>query len=106
MPFKVLSPLVQSEVPLVKIQCDDPPPTLDKSNEIELQAQLLSFLSLYFSLVWVKKWKFSIFLLLGKIFYEKVFHDTLERKSAFLGYKNPDKNEFQKVEKLASFQRG
>ena len=64
------------------------------------------FVSLLFFGLGQKNGNFPIFLLLGKIFYEKVFHDSLERKSAFLGYKNPDKKEFQKVEKLAFIQRG
>ena len=57
-----------------------------------------TILRLPFTFLWFgsKNGNFPIFLLLGKIFYEKVFHDSLERKSAFLGYKNPDKTNFKK----------
>ena len=50
-----------------------------------------------------KNGHFSNFLFLGNIGQENVFHDILERKKAFLGYK---KRELQKVEKLIFFQRG
>ena len=38
-------------------------------------------------MVLVKNWPFSIFFL-GNIGQENVFDDILERKNAFLGYKN------------------
>ena len=98
----VLPPLVESEVPFVEHQCDDPPHTLDKSKEMELTGRILSVSCLFFLWFWSKIGNFPIFLLVGKIFYEKVFHDSLEKKIAFLGYKN----EFEKVEKLGFFQRG
>ena len=50
-----------------------------------------------------KKAIFPNFFFLGNIGQENVFHDILERKKAFLGYK---KRELQKVEKLSFFQRG
>ena len=37
---------------------------------------------------WSKKWLFLQFLFLGNIGQENVFYDILERKNAFLGYKN------------------
>ena len=37
---------------------------------------------------WSKKWLFFQFFSLGNIGQEKVFYDILERKNAFLGYKN------------------
>ena len=46
---------------------------------------------------------FSNFFFLSKRDKEKSFHDLLERKNAFLGYK---KKEVKKVEKLPFFQRG
>ena len=40
-------------------------------------------------LVWVQKWPFfHFFFFLGNIDKENVFYDILERKNAFLGYKN------------------
>ena len=39
-------------------------------------------------MVLVQKWPFSNFFFLGKIGQENVFYDILERKNAFLGYKN------------------
>ena len=36
----------------------------------------------------VQKWLFFQLLFLGNIGQENVFHDILERKEAFLGYKN------------------
>ena len=39
-------------------------------------------------MVFVQKWPFFQFFLLGNIGLEKVFYDILERKNAFLGYKN------------------
>ena len=44
-------------------------------------------------MVLVKNWPFSIFFFLGNIGQENVFYDILERKNAFLGYKN---NKFKK----------
>ena len=43
------------------------------------------------------------FFFLGNIGKENVFYDSLEKKNAFLGYKN---NKFKKVENLTFFQRG
>ena len=37
---------------------------------------------------WCKNWPFFYLLFLGNIGQEKVFYDILERKNAFLGYKN------------------
>ena len=37
---------------------------------------------------WFKKWPFFQLVLLGNIEQENVFYDILERKNAFLGYKN------------------
>ena len=54
-------------------------------------------------MVLVQKWPFFEVFILGNIDQENVFHDILERKNAFLGYK---KEEVQKVEKLTFFQRG
>ena len=39
-------------------------------------------------MVFVQKWPFLQFFLLGKIAQENVFNDILETKNAFLGYKN------------------
>ena len=39
-------------------------------------------------MVLVQKWPFFHFLFLGNIGQEKVFYDIVERKDAFLGYKN------------------
>ena len=39
-------------------------------------------------MVLVQKWPFFNFFFLGKIGQENVFYDILERKNAFLGYKN------------------
>ena len=44
-------------------------------------------------MVLVQNWPFSTFCCLGNIGQENVFYDILERKNAFLGYKN---NKFQK----------
>ena len=71
----VLPPLVESEVLFVELQCDDPPPTLDKSKEMELKPRLLSFSSLFFSLVLVKNWQFSNLFTSEKNFYEMPFYD-------------------------------
>ena len=51
---------------------------------------------------WSKNGHYSYFLFLGNIGQENVFYDILQRKNAFLGYKN---KKIQKVEKLAFFQR-
>ena len=53
-------------------------------------------------MVLVQKWHFPIFFL-GNIGQENVFHDILEQKKAFLGYK---KKEVKKVETLTFLQRG
>ena len=42
----------------------------------------------FFPMVLVKNWLFSYRFFLGNIGQENVFHDILERKNAFLGYKN------------------
>ena len=39
-------------------------------------------------MVLVQKWHFSNFFFLGNIGHENVFYNILERKNAFLGYKN------------------
>ena len=39
-------------------------------------------------MVLVKNWQFFHLFTLGKIGFENVFYDTLDRKNAFLGYKN------------------
>ena len=39
-------------------------------------------------LFWTKNGSFSKFVFLGNIGQENVFYDNLERKNAFLGYKN------------------
>ena len=44
-------------------------------------------------MVLVENWPFFYLLFLGSIGQEKVFYDILERKNAFLGYKN---NKFKK----------
>ena len=54
---------------------------------------------------WSKNGHFFKFFFLGNIGQEKVFYDILERKNAFLRYKNKSKK-VQKVEKLKFFQRG
>ena len=54
-------------------------------------------------MVLVQKWPFLRVFFLGHIGQENGFYDILERKNAFLGYKN---NKFKKVEKLTFFQRG
>ena len=51
----------------------------------------------------VQKWPFFQLFFLGNLGQEDVFYDILERKNAFLGYKN---KKFKKVEKLKFFQRG
>ena len=52
---------------------------------------------------WSKNGHFSNFFFLGNIGQENVFYDILERKNAFLRYKN---KEVQKVKKLTFFPRG
>ena len=54
-------------------------------------------------MVLAQKCKFFQLFFLGNIGQENVFCDILERKTAFLAYRN---KEFKKVEKLAFFQRG
>ena len=39
-------------------------------------------------MVFVQKWPFFQVFLLGNVGQENVFYDILERKNAFLGYKN------------------
>ena len=39
-------------------------------------------------MVFVQKWPFFNFFVLGEIGQENVFYDILERKNAFLGYKS------------------
>ena len=39
-------------------------------------------------MVWIQKWPFFKFFFLGNTKQENVFYDILERKNAFLGYKN------------------
>ena len=39
-------------------------------------------------MVLVQKWRFLQLFFLGNIDQENVFHDILERKNVFLGYKN------------------
>ena len=41
-------------------------------------------------MVLVQKWPFFHLCFLGNIDQEKVFYDILERKKAFLGYKNKE----------------
>ena len=54
-------------------------------------------------MVLVQKWPFFQLFFLGNIGKENVFYDILERKNAFLGYKN---KKLKKVEKWTFFQRG
>ena len=54
-------------------------------------------------MVLVQKWPFLELFFLGNIEQENVFYDILERKNAFLGYKN---KKLKKLEKLTFFQRG
>ena len=51
----------------------------------------------------VQTWPFFQLFFFGNIGQGNVFYDILQRKNAFLGYKNIA---VQKVEKLAIFQRG
>ena len=52
---------------------------------------------------WSKNGHFSNLFFLGYIGKENEFHDILERKNAFLGYK---KKKFQKVQELTFLQTG
>ena len=56
-------------------------------------------------MVLVKKWPFChfFFLFLGNIGQENVFYNILERKNAFLAYKN---KKLKKSKKMTFFQRG
>ena len=54
-------------------------------------------------MVLVQKWPFFQLSILGNIGQENVFYDILERKNAFLGYKN---SKFKKWEKMAIFAKG
>ena len=42
----------------------------------------------FFQSILVKNWQFLHLFILGKIGQENVFYDILERKNAFLDYKN------------------
>ena len=42
----------------------------------------------FFQRIFVKNWRFFHLFILGKIGQENVFYDILERKNAFLDYKN------------------
>ena len=54
-------------------------------------------------MVLVQNWSFLHVFILGILSQENVFHDILEGKNAFLGYKNKKK---KKVEKMRFFQSG
>ena len=54
-------------------------------------------------MVLVQKWPFFQLFFLGNIDQENVFYDILERKNAFLSYKN---KKFKQSKKLTFFQRG
>ena len=54
-------------------------------------------------MVLVEKWPFFQLFFLGNIVQENFFYDIPERKIAFLGYKNKN---FKNWEKLTFFQRG
>ena len=54
-------------------------------------------------MVFVLKWPFFQLVFLGNIGQENVFYDILERKDAFLGYKN---KKFKKVKKNNIFPKG
>ena len=54
-------------------------------------------------MIFVKNWQFFYLFILGKIGQENVFYDILDRKNAFLDYKNI---KLKKVEKLGFFKRG
>ena len=51
----------------------------------------------------VQKWPFFQIFFLGTIGQENVFYDILERKNAFLGYKN---KKFKKSPKIDIFSKG
>ena len=53
--------------------------------------------------IWSKNGHFSNFFCLGNIGQENFLYDILERKNAFLGYKN---KKFKNSKKLTFFQRG
>ena len=53
-------------------------------------------------MVLVQKWPFFQLLFLGNVRHENVFHDILEQKNAFLGYKN---KKFKKT-KNSHFSKG
>ena len=54
-------------------------------------------------MIFVKNWQFFYLFILGKIGQENVFYDILDRKNAFLDYKNI---KLKKVKKLGFFKRG
>ena len=54
-------------------------------------------------MVLVQKWPFSNFFFLGSIGQQNDFYDILERKNAFLGYKN---NKSKKSKKIDIFPKG
>ena len=56
-------------------------------------------------MVLVKKWDFFHLFIFGKIGKKQVFADILERKNAFLDYKNK-KQKKKKIKKLAFFHSG
>ena len=65
----------------------------------------------FFQRIFVKNWRFFHLFILGKIGQENVFYDILERKNAFLDYKNIKLKKSKKLrfflqEKLGFFQRG
>ena len=65
----------------------------------------------FFQRIFVKNWQFFHLFILCKIGHENVFYDILERKNAFLDYKNIKLKKWKKLrffqqEKLEFFQRG
>ena len=54
-------------------------------------------------MVLVQNWPFFHIFILGNISQENVFYNILERKNAFLGYKN---EKFKNSKKLYIFERG
>ena len=65
----------------------------------------------FFQRIFVKNWRLFHLFILGKIGQENVFYDILERKNAFLDYKNIKLKKSKKLrfflqEKLGFFQRG
>ena len=54
-------------------------------------------------MVFIQKWPFFEVFFSGNIGQQNVFYDILERKKAFLGYKNTN---LKKSKKLRFFQRG